>query len=164
MFTGLSMSPITDEILERYRDYLLPVKVDDIASRLGVTIRPLDEDLCKDYSGLAFIDSTTGDKLIYYNQCESFNRQRFTIAHELGNLVLEHTVFKDKFYDDFKGNFDDPFEKEANLFASEILMLSAAVLRLAGSKVVRTEHDLAVLFNVSIEAVDWKLRYLHIIE
>ena len=99
------MSPITDEILERCWDYLLPIKVDDIASRLGVTIRHLDEDLCKDYSGFAFVDSTTRLKHIYYNQSESFNRQRFTKAHELGYLVLEHTVFKDKFYDDFKVNF-----------------------------------------------------------
>lgn len=54
--------------------------------------------------------------------------------------------------------------KEANLLGSEILMPSKAVLRLAGSKVGRTEYDLAIQFNVSIEAVDWKLRYLHIIE
>lgn len=135
MFTELSMSPITNEILERYRVYLLPVKVDDIASRLGVIIRPLDKELCKDYSGLAYVDSKTGLKHIYYNQSDSFNRQRFTKAHELGHLVFEHTVFKDKFYDDFKGDFDDPFEKEANIFASEILMPSKAFLRLAGSKV-----------------------------
>lgn len=158
------MSPIAEDILERYRDYLLPVKVDDIASRLGVIIRPLDEELCQNYSGLAYVDSTTGLKHIYYNQSESFNRQRFTKAHELGHLVLEHTVFKDKFYDDFKSDFDDPFEKEANIFASEILMPSKAVLRLAGSNVGRSEYDLAVLFNVSIEAVDWKLRYLNIVE
>lgn len=164
MFTGLRMSPIDEEILERYWDYLLPVKVDDIASRLGVIIRALDEELSKNYSGLAYIDSATGLKHIYYNQRESFNRQRFTKAHELGYLVLEHTVFKDKFYDDFKGDFDDPFEKEANIIASEILMPSKAVLRLAGSKVSRTEYDLAGLFNVSIEAVDWKLRYLKIID
>lgn len=149
MFTGLRMSPIAEEILERYWDYLLPVKVDDIASRLGVIIKPLDEDLCKDYSGVAFVDSTTGLNLIYYNQSESFNRQRFTKALELGHLVLEHTVFKDKFYDDFKGDLDDPFEKETNIFASEILMPSKAVLRLAGSSLYRTEYDLAVLFNVS---------------
>lgn len=43
-------------------------------------------------------------------------------------------------------------------------MPSAKVLRLAGSKVGRTEYDLAILFNISIEAVDWKLRYLHIID
>lgn len=50
------MSPIADEILERYCDYLLPVKVDDIASRLGVIIRELDEELSKNYSGLAYAD------------------------------------------------------------------------------------------------------------
>lgn len=50
------MSPIADEILERYCDYFLPVKVDDIASRLGVIIRELDEELSKNYSGLAYAD------------------------------------------------------------------------------------------------------------
>lgn len=51
------MSPIAEEILERYCDYLLPVKVDDIASRLGVIIRAsLDEELSKNYSGLAYAD------------------------------------------------------------------------------------------------------------
>lgn len=50
------MSPIAEEILERYCDYLLPVKVDDIASRLGVIIRELDEELSKNYSGLAYAD------------------------------------------------------------------------------------------------------------
>ena len=78
---------------------------------------------------------------------------------EVNELLVKYDV--DNY---FKGDFDDPFEKEANIFASEILMLSKAVLRLAGSKVSRTECDLAVLFNVSIEAVDWKLRYLKIID
>lgn len=36
-------------------------------------------------------------------------------------------------------------------------MPSRAVLRLAGSKGFKTEYDLAVLFNVSIDAVHWKL-------
>lgn len=52
----------------------------------------------------------------YYNQSDSFNRQRFTKAHELGHLVFEHTVFKDKFYDDFKGDFDDPLKKKLTSF------------------------------------------------
>lgn len=56
MITELRMSPIAEEILERYCDYLLPVKVDDIASRLGVIIRALDEELSKNYSGLAYAD------------------------------------------------------------------------------------------------------------
>ena len=42
-------------------------------------------------------------------------------------------------------------------------MPSRAILRLAGSKGFRTEYDLAVLFNVSIEAIHWKLVNLGII-
>lgn len=66
--------------------------------------------------------------------------------------------------DDFKDNFQNLFEKEATEFASEILMPSGAILRLAGSKGFRTECDLAVLFNVSIEAMLWKLINLGIID
>lgn len=40
--------------------------------------------------------------------------------------------------DDFKDNFQNLFEKEATEFASEILMPSGAILRLAGSKGFRT--------------------------
>lgn len=66
--------------------------------------------------------------------------------------------------DDFKDNFQNLFEKEATEFTSEILMPSGAILRLAGSKGFRTECDLAVLFNVSIEAMLWKLINLGIID
>lgn len=54
-------------------------------------------------------------------------------------------------------NIYHPEDVATNSFAAEILMPSRAILRLAGSKEFRTEYDLAVLFNVSIEAIHWKL-------
>lgn len=54
-------------------------------------------------------------------------------------------------------NIYHPEDVATNSFAAEILMPSRAILRLAGSKGFRTEYDLAVLFNVSIEAIHWKL-------
>lgn len=60
-------------------------------------------------------------KRVYYNLNDNIRRQLFTIAHELGHIVLH----KDK------GNIVDyrinentfnPIEKEADIFASEILM------------------------------------------
>lgn len=54
-------------------------------------------------------------------------------------------------------NIYHPEDVATNSFAAEILMPSRAILRLAGSKRFRTEYDLAVLFNVSIEAIHWKL-------
>lgn len=153
------MSNEAKEILDRYWDLLLPVKVDDIAKRCGILIRPLDESLCQNFSGIASID-----KVIYYNQNESANRQRFTIAHELGHHVLGHTMYGDMFRDIFKDGIYHPKEVAANSFAAEILMPFRAVLRLAGSKGFKTEYDLAVLFNVSIYAVHWKLVNLGIID
>lgn len=153
------MSNEAKEILDRYWDLLLPVKVDDIAKRCGILICPLDESLCQNFSCIASID-----KVIYYNPNESANRQRFTIAHELGHHVLGHTMYGDMFRDIFKDGIYHPEEVAANSFVAEILMPFRAVLRLAGSKGFKTEYDLAVLFNVSIDAVHWKLVNLGIID
>ena len=158
------MSGVAKEILDKYWDLLLPVKVDDIANRCGACILPLDDSLCMNYSGMTAIDENSGKKIIYYNPTKSEIRPRFTLAHELGHHLLGHTRYKNEFRDDFKDDFDNLFEIEATQFAAEILMPSGAILRLAGSKGCRTEYDLAVLFNVSIEAIHWKLINLGIID
>lgn len=137
------------EVLDKYRDLLLPVKVDDIANRCGVCILPLEDSLWLNYSGMASIDKDSWKKVIYYyNPNESENRQSFTIAHELGHHMLGHTLFGNMFRDNFKDGIYHPEEVAAHSFAAEVLMPSRAILRLAGSKKFRTEYDLAVLFNV----------------
>lgn len=45
------MSEVAKEILDKYWDLLLPVKVDDLACRCGIYIKPLNEHLSKRYSG-----------------------------------------------------------------------------------------------------------------
>lgn len=158
------MSDEAEAILDRYWDLLLPVKVVDITNRCGVCIRPLAESLCQNFSGIASVDQDTGKHVIYCNPYESANRQRFTIAHELGHHVLGHTMYGDRYIDNFKDDIYQPDENAANSFAAEIIMPSRAVLRLAGSKGFKTEYDLAVLFDVSIDAVHWKLVNLGIID
>lgn len=129
-----------------------------------VYIKPLNEHLSKRYSSKATLENESGKKIIYYNPTESEIRQRFTLAHELGHHQLGHTRYKNEYRDNFTEKPDNLFDIEANLFAVEILMPSGAILRLAGSKGCRTENDLAVLFNVSLEAMHWKLIYLGIID
>ena len=138
--------------------------VDDLACRCGIYIKPLNEHLSKRYSSKAPLENESGKKIIYYNPTESEIRQRFTLAHELGHHLLGHTRYKNEYRDNFTEKPDNLFDIEANLFAVEILMPSGAILRLAGSKGCRTEYDLAVLFNVSLEAMHWKLIYLGIID
>lgn len=69
---------------------------------------------------MASLDKDSGDKVIYYNPNESANRQRFTIAHELGHHVLGHTMYGDMFRDNFKDGIYHPEEIAANSFAAEI--------------------------------------------
>lgn len=52
---------------------------------------------------------------IAYNKTHHINRQRFTIAHEIGHLVLGHNVIDE-------GSVSSTEETEANIFASELLM------------------------------------------
>lgn len=64
------------------------------------------------------IQITKDDTLIIaYNQSQHFHRQRFTIAHEIGHLLMGHTrECSIDLYDDKLKNI------EANQFAAELLM------------------------------------------
>ncbi|MDF2437776.1 MAG: hypothetical protein K0Q95_2152 [Bacteroidota bacterium] len=53
--------------------------------------------------------------VIYLNKNLSGDRQRFTLAHELGHLIMHYAK-------DFIPSMTDNFEEEANRFASEFLM------------------------------------------
>lgn len=55
-------------------------------------------------------------RIILYRDGMSFGRRNFTIAHELGHLLLGHTVS------------DSAVEREADLFAESLLIPSALVL------------------------------------
>jgi Zn-dependent peptidase ImmA (M78 family) len=101
-----------------------PVRVEVIAKHLGAVLRyePFEDDV----SGVLFRDrqSTT----IGVSSLHHPNRQRFTIAHEIGHLVLhEMEVHVDKGYrvalrNSISSQAVDPHEIEANRFAAELLM------------------------------------------
>jgi Zn-dependent peptidase ImmA (M78 family) len=113
-----------EELLARSKIMSPPVDVDAIAKRLGVPIytRPLP----KDISG--FLHRNESAALIAVNSKQAKTRQRFTIAHELGHLILNHKpnqVHVDRNYDIlFRANAvsADPEETQANFFAAALLM------------------------------------------
>ena len=152
------------EFLERYWDLLLPVNIDDLIKRNNIEVKPLSKDLGCHYQGIATDDYQSDRKIIYVDPDLKPNEMRFYKAHALGHHILGHLKNKMSFLDNLisiKSNSIE--EQEANLFASEIIVPSEAVLRLAGSKGFRTEYDLAVLFDVSIGAIHEKLQILKII-
>jgi hypothetical protein len=97
---------------------------------------------------------------IFYNGSASPERIRFTIAHELGHLIL-HRANQIRVECDkdgvTSGQFDGRnIEREANEFASNLLMPIDVLRRLLGDQRKVTLHllsDIARTFEVSFEAL-----------
>ena len=121
----------------------LPVPVASLAEDLlGLAVEQVEMDC----SGMLL----PAERRILVNAREPETRQRFTIAHELGHWIcqcLEGTVApvlcRDK---DLSTAADRALEREANVFAAELLMPEEAVRRREGND-----------FGVSDLAYRWRL-------
>jgi Zn-dependent peptidase ImmA (M78 family) len=148
-----------------------PVPVDKLAKVLGVRIEytPFDDEL----SGMAFIAS--GKPVIGVNSNHPPNRQRFTIAHELGHVVLHRakldaTVMIDKGKnfmprDQKSAEGIDPLEVQANAFASELLMPDWLIRPILAESSRDIQDDaylmsIAQRFRVSLAALQNRLARL----
>lgn len=158
------------ETLKQCGAYRLPVNLDAVAAHLGVAVnyQPLEDD----YSGLLVIRS--GHAVAHINSRQHPNRQRFSLAHELGHFVLHEAgragqdgAYVDKsmrlyLRSDREAGQDARAEFQANLFASELLMPE----QLLRSKILdegytlEDEYDvsrLAVVLKVSEQALSIRL-------
>lgn len=101
----------------------LPIKVLKIAGACGVkVVKDSNAHYLKPgESGCTLVDSA-GNWQIIYNDAESRERARFTIAHELGHILLGHELSPDK-----SGHFRtasdrrEPAETQADEFAARLL-------------------------------------------
>lgn len=90
---------------------------------------------------------------IHYNENHSWHRNRFTIAHEIGHLILNTSCDKSFLSFNFTKN---PIEVEANQFAAELLIPLALIkkdLQTPNAKI----PQLAWKYIVSKEAMGWKV-------
>ncbi|MCH1924531.1 ImmA/IrrE family metallo-endopeptidase [Shewanella sp. C32] len=99
---------------------ILPVKVGSIASKLGVKVKI--STLPTGISGEIKKEDNT--YIIKVNRHDVKERQRFTIAHEIGHFILHKEMIGDGIVDDalYRSKLSDRLEAEANKFAAEILM------------------------------------------
>jgi Zn-dependent peptidase ImmA (M78 family) len=91
---------------------------------------------------------------IGFNKNHHWNRRRFTIAHEIGHLLLRHSCVPI----DGKKSHN---EREADLFASELLM-PPAIFR-DDFKRLRDIPSLAQLYRVSPQALTIRLKELRLV-
>lgn len=152
-----------------------PVPVDRIAESLGAIISFEPFEGKDDLSGILYRDGK--NKIIGINSAHTQNRQRFSIAHEIGHLRLHSKeLFVDKvvrvnFRDNKSSLATDREEIEANTFAAELLMPknfintgidSLIKKRQAFDKDEIIEH-LSRAFHVSPQAMEYRLVNLGIL-
>jgi Zn-dependent peptidase ImmA (M78 family) len=113
---------VVKQLLESHRVDDAPVPVDKIAIAEGADIRHarVEDDL----SGFIYRQGPAG-AIIGVNEGHHPNRQRFTVAHELGHMLLHsadtvRTDLRLRFRRD--QSVPSPEEVEANHFAAELLM------------------------------------------
>jgi Zn-dependent peptidase ImmA (M78 family) len=159
------------KLLERLGIDDAPVDVDAIAEFLGVQI--LERAFDDDTSGVIVIKNDQA--LIGVNSSDSRNRQRFTIAHELGHFLLhrdESNIFVDAILK-FRRNENsaegtDLREIGANTFAAELLMPGSLIDRYIQRFRIDTLDEisvrrLATKFEVSEQALTIRLMSLNYI-
>jgi len=162
------MSPRSSRVLRREATRLLDrcrviapaVPVDRIAKQVGAEVRflPYEGELA------GMLARSGGNPVIGVNSLHHRNRQRFTIAHELGHLLLHDLDvhfdrdFRVRHRDATSSTATDPIEVEANRFAAELLMpyaMLAEDLGDAGIDVERMDDvgPLAKRYGVSVQAM-----------
>lgn len=162
---------LTLEILQKHEVKSAPVDVLKVAQGMGLEVRKHEAE--DDISGFLFRDSKHAVGVIGINSRQGLARQRFTVAHEIGHHLLHSHArihvdrgYEIKHRDNKSKEGTDVDEKEANLFAAELLMpehFLARDLAKFGSIDLADEEalkDLAKMYKVSPLALAFRLAYL----
>lgn len=149
---------IKDEIVDLYEDHgvcALPIDCIGLAQRMKVRLMAYSQ-LTKKKLTAAYAMSSDGfllpleckltgqmEYVIYYNDDNCHERQRFTIMHEIGHIVLDHC------------EESDLAEAEANFFAK----YSLAPPPLVNEIEVEDYYDMAIKFDLSLQCAMYCMKY-----
>lgn len=130
---------------------IFPIPIEEIAQYLGFSCHAFNP-----VSGILDVSGAVNHQTnkIYVNKCDSARRQFFTVAHEIGHIVL-HGANAD--YIDYRGNVseskeEEQKEKEANYFAASLLM-PEEIFRLKWRECNKSFNQLSNFFGVSTVAI-----------
>ena len=137
------------ELLEDYRFNHFPLDIFGLCNAIGVVCVPyfvLDEDdaiAANAVSEDGFTIWIEGHPIIVYNEGNKPERIRFTLAHELAHVILDH------------GESTSETESEANWFAEYLLAPTALVVR----RRINDTEDVMDYFNVGNDCASYVLMH-----
>jgi Zn-dependent peptidase ImmA (M78 family) len=127
----------------------VPVSAVAVARELGLHVDYLP---LKSISGIMI----PSEELILVSTRQRNGRRNFTVAHEVGHYIL-HIEKNSCFACIMDMHIRLPLEREANLFAAELLMPADSVKSLAADMCVRR---MASYFRVSNQAMEIRIKEL----
>lgn len=151
---GPPMVPTVNYLLRLFHVNEPPVPVQGIARTLGVTVLQ-----ATNFGSLeGALHFPEGRPVLYVNSGHSPTKKRFTIAHELGHLLMhDEKLFRELSY---TGEFSNrPEEKQANAFAANLLLPLQILEPFVGAK-RQTDEEVASAFQVSVPVLRWQLEAL----
>lgn len=157
------------QVLRQSQQLAAPIDVEKVAKALNIRVEYAKFD--ESCSGV-LVKSEDGTAVIGVNWEHHPNRQRFTIAHEIGHFALDHDgdTFVDKGtyarfrdQDSHSGNITE--ERQANQFAANLLMPASLVRRAFEERTFDPGDDIALeeltrAFEVSPQAMMFRLQNL----
>lgn len=159
---------LAQQLIEKNNLQSPPVDIEEIVTQQGIQVRKENK---PDSNVSGFIARRGLSTIIGVNSSQVWVRQRFTLAHELGHHFLHpqslgEVHVDEKFRDDRSSLGTDLDEREANLFAAELLMpqhlIEQALAEEDGIDVEADEtiNELAERFQVSTQAMMFRLANL----
>lgn len=154
-----------NKILNELNINTLPIDPYEIADKLNCKVLKISpEELPSDFPcdknnfAGALVKNGGEYNYILINKYDSQKRQNFTIAHELGHLVLHDTAHVDCRESIYSNNTD---ELEANEFAGSLLMPKNWIKEVI-QEISENNSTLSEVFNVSKQAIEIRRRNLNI--
>ena len=125
----------------------LPVNIVDICKRMGIRVKFISPS----GGGDGYTTMFLGIPYIFVSKDCTPERQRFTIAHELGHILLGH-VGRYELVNREPDPGDNPIEQAANVFASRLLALACVLWALDA----RTPEEIAALCRISRQSAAFR--------
>jgi DNA modification methylase len=154
-----SVPELVEDLLDRARVRRAPVRMEPILEQLGMELNA-DPNLREEALLVPMTDPERGPVrawMVYYNPKRSSERRRFTLAHEVGHVMLHGQPQAAAARGG--GGRNTKREREAERFAAELLMPTRLVREAVDKYGVNVE-TLRALFEVSAAAMQIRLREL----
>lgn len=134
----------------------LPIKITDLCRRIGIPVKFAD--LGAEQDGYSAI--VNSEPIIVINSLKRDNtaRMRFTVAHELGHIMLGH-VGVYELVNREPSPYDNEIEQQANIFASRLLSPACV---LWGCN-VKSPEEIMRLCDISHQAAQFRFNRMKVL-